>query len=166
MDRPEFRAPAPPKPLRPAPRAGVEGPQTAMENVILIVHLVLAAFLIALVLLQRSEGGALGIGGGGGGVSSRPATTPVAKATWVLAAAFIATSLALTVLAAQNANRSSVLDRVGTQPLVDDAQGDQDQGLSPDLQRLLTPPSADEDAPGAGSPAPAQPLPTTPPAAD
>ena len=85
-----------------------------MENVLLIVHLILAVFLIGVVLLQRSEGGALGIGGGGGGgmVSSRGATTALAKVTWGLAAAFIATSLALTIIAAQQSGSRSVIHRI------------------------------------------------------
>lgn len=86
-----------------------------IDNVILIVHLVIAVFLIAVVLLQRSEGGALGIGGGGGGlVSSRGAATALAKVTWVLAGAFIATSLALTVIAATSSGGRSVVDGVTT----------------------------------------------------
>ncbi|MEM7189077.1 MAG: preprotein translocase subunit SecG [Pseudomonadota bacterium] len=71
-----------------------------MENVVLIVHLIIAVFLIAVVLLQRSEGGALGIGGGGGGlVSARGAATALSKVTWFLAVAFICTSIILTILA-------------------------------------------------------------------
>ncbi len=70
-----------------------------MSNLLLIVHLILAVFLIAVVLLQRSEGGALGIGGGGGGVvSNRGAATALSKITWALAGLFILTSIALTVL--------------------------------------------------------------------
>ena len=57
-----------------------------MENVILIVHLIIAFCLIAIVLLQRSEGGGLGIGGGGGGVmSGRSAATALGKLTWAFA---------------------------------------------------------------------------------
>ena len=87
-----------------------------MENVILIVHLILALSLIGVVLLQRSEGGGLGLGGGGGGgglVSSRSAATALGKVTWLLAIAFICTSITLTIIAAQNAAGSSVLDRIG-----------------------------------------------------
>jgi preprotein translocase subunit SecG len=84
-----------------------------MENVILIIHLILALCLIGIVLLQRSEGGGLGIGGGGGGsvMSGRQAATALAKLTWVFAAAFFATSLALTVIAARNASTGSVMDQ-------------------------------------------------------
>ena len=71
-----------------------------MLNVVLIVHLIIAIFLIAVVLLQRSEGGALGIGGGGGGlVSARGAATALSKVTWGLAIAFLCTSILLTTLA-------------------------------------------------------------------
>lgn len=82
-----------------------------MENVVLVVHLLLALSLIGVVLLQRSEGGGLGIGGGGGGgaMSSRSAATALGKVTWVLAAAFICTSIVLTILSAQKASDASVV---------------------------------------------------------
>ncbi|WP_299354602.1 preprotein translocase subunit SecG [uncultured Shimia sp.] len=88
-----------------------------MQNVVLIIHLLLALSLIGAVLLQRSEGGGLGMGGGGGGaVSGRSAATALGKLTWVLAIAFICTSITLTILAAQNSAGSSVLDRLGDAP--------------------------------------------------
>lgn len=93
-----------------------------MENVVLIVHLILALGLIGIVLLQRSEGGALGMGGGGGGaISGRAAATALGKLTWLLAIAFICTSLTLTILAAQKASGTSVLDRVGTEAPADES---------------------------------------------
>jgi preprotein translocase subunit SecG len=83
-----------------------------MLNVVLIIHLILALCLIGVVLLQRSEGGALGIGGGGGGlISQRGATTALAKITWALAIGFLATSMTLTVLA-QGGGTGSVLERL------------------------------------------------------
>ena len=87
-----------------------------MENGILIIHLVVAVALIGVVLLQRSEGGALGMGGGGGGgvMSARGAATALSKVTWGLAAAFIATSLALTIIAASGTGSRSVVDGVDT----------------------------------------------------
>ena len=85
-----------------------------MENIILVVHLILAICLIGVVLLQRSEGGGLGLGGGGGGVmSGRQAATALGKLTWAFAIAFLATSITLTIIAAQNSAGSSVLDRIG-----------------------------------------------------
>lgn len=87
-----------------------------MENIILIIHLILAVSLIGIVLLQRSEGGGLGIGGGGGGgvMSGRSAASALAKLTWFFAAAFIITSITLTVLAQRDAAGDSVIERLGT----------------------------------------------------
>ncbi|MEO8241147.1 MAG: preprotein translocase subunit SecG, partial [bacterium] len=64
-----------------------------MENVILAIHLILALLLIGVVLLQRSEGGGLGMGSTGGVVSGRSAATALGKITWVFAGLFIATSI-------------------------------------------------------------------------
>ena len=116
-----------------------------MENVVLIIHLLLALTLIGVVLLQRSEGGGLGMGSGGGGggaMSSRSAASALAKVTWVLAIAFIITSLTLTIIAAQKSSGSSVIDRLGG--YVADEQTE-DSSL-PAIDDLL-PPSADEAAP-------------------
>lgn len=111
-----------------------------MENVVLIIHLILALSLIGTVLLQRSEGGGLGMGGGGGGATgSRPAATAMSKFTWALAAAFIGTSIALTLIAASNTAGSSVADRLGGA-----AAGGAVQEL--DLGNTLLPPSS-VDAP-------------------
>ncbi|MDF1853898.1 preprotein translocase subunit SecG [Pseudooceanicola sp.] len=82
-----------------------------MENVVLIIHLILALSLIGVVLLQRSEGGGLGMGGGSG--SGRGTLTALGKVTWVIAAAFITTSIALTVISAEKSAGTSVLDRLG-----------------------------------------------------
>lgn len=85
-----------------------------MENIVLTIHLLLALALIGVVLLQRSEGGGLGMGGGGGAISGRAAATALGKVTWGLAAAFIGTSIALTIIAAEKSAGASVLDRIGT----------------------------------------------------
>ncbi|MDF1726586.1 MAG: preprotein translocase subunit SecG [Sulfitobacter sp.] len=113
-----------------------------MENVVLIVHLLLALGLIAVVLLQRSEGGGLGMGGGGGAVSGRSAATALSKVTWVLGAAFIVTSITLTVLVAQQSAGSSVVDRLGATP----PAATETSPLAPAGDSLL-PPSAEDNAP-------------------
>lgn len=84
-----------------------------MENALLIIHLVLVIFLIAVVMLQRSEGGALGMGGGGGGgvMSGRGAATALQRVTWYIAGGFIATSLALTIIASAERSSNSVFDQ-------------------------------------------------------
>lgn len=77
-----------------------------MATVVLVIHIMVAAALVGLVLLQRSEGGALGIGGGGGGgaggfMSGRGAANLLTRVTAVFAAAFFATSIMLTLIAQQ-----------------------------------------------------------------
>lgn len=86
-----------------------------MENVILTIHLILALLLIGVVLLQRSEGGGLGMGGGGGVMTGRGAASALTKLTWIFAAAFICTSVTLTILAAAGSAQSSVTDQFGGQ---------------------------------------------------
>ena len=84
-----------------------------MQNVVLIIHLLLALSLMGVVLLQRSEGGGLGIGGGAmGPQAGRPPLTGLAKLTWGFAIAFICTSLALTVIGASSSSDSSVLEQI------------------------------------------------------
>lgn len=87
-----------------------------MENVILIIHLILALLLIGVVLLQRSEGGGLGMGGGASGtMSARGAATALTKLTWIFAVAFIATSITLTILATNGGDGGSVVDTATTE---------------------------------------------------
>jgi len=117
-----------------------------MENVVLIVHLILALCLIGIVLLQRSEGGGLGMGGGGGGaVSSRGAATALGKLTWVFAICFICTSLALTVIAAQNSSGASVVDRLGVEVPTSDSTLPAGEDLLPPSPNVdpLVPPRAE-----------------------
>ncbi|MDA5093973.1 preprotein translocase subunit SecG [Aliiroseovarius sp. KMU-50] len=114
-----------------------------MENVVLVIHLILALSLIGVVLLQRSEGGGLGIGGGGGGgvMSSRGAATALSKITWGLAIAFLVTSISLTVIAAKNASDSSVTDALGLPSAEEAAPA---TPALPDVENLLPPVSTDE----------------------
>jgi preprotein translocase subunit SecG len=91
-----------------------------METLILVIHLLIALALIGIVLLQRSEGGALGIGGGGGGgagnlFTARGAANALTRTTAYLAVAFFCTSIALTVIAA-NRGSGSVIDGVTPPP--------------------------------------------------
>ncbi len=82
-----------------------------MATVVLVIHLLLAIALVGVVLLQRSEGGGLGIGGGGGGlISVRGTANLLTRATAILAAAFMVTSLILAILAGGATQRRSILD--------------------------------------------------------
>jgi len=118
-----------------------------MENIVLTIHLILALALVGIVLLQRSEGGGLGLGGGGGGgdgiMSGRGAATALTKITWVLAIAFIITSMSLTIIASRNANSSSIFDRLGNENQSEEIDTD---ALLPPTDELL-PPVKGEDAP-------------------
>ncbi|MBB4630479.1 preprotein translocase subunit SecG [Sphingosinicella soli] len=73
---------------------------TALMHFVLVVHSLIAIALVAVILLQRSEGGALGIGGGPGGLlTARGAGNLLTRSTGVLAALFLSTSILLAVLA-------------------------------------------------------------------
>lgn len=76
-----------------------------MATVLLVIHLLLALALVGVILIQRSEGGGLGIGGGGGGggfMTARGTANLLTRSTAILAACFMATSLALAVLASRD----------------------------------------------------------------
>ena len=85
-----------------------------MENILLIINIVLAGILVVLVLFQKSEGGALGIGVSQDNfMFSRSAGNFMTKATAVIAALFIICSLSLTILSRENIEpSSSVLDKI------------------------------------------------------
>jgi len=80
-----------------------------MQHVIIVIHLMLVLALIGVVLLQRSEGGGLGIGSGGGFMTSRGTANVLTRATAILAALFFATSLILSILAGFNRKPTSIL---------------------------------------------------------
>lgn len=88
-----------------------------MSTVLLVIHLMIASALVGVVLLQRSEGGALGIGGGGGGgggfMTGRGTANLLTRLTAGLAAAFFVTSILLTILAQQSVAPRSILDGAG-----------------------------------------------------
>ncbi|HEY0566734.1 MAG TPA: preprotein translocase subunit SecG [Xanthobacteraceae bacterium] len=81
-----------------------------MQTVVIVVHLMLVATLIATVLLQKSEGGGLGVGGGAGFMSSRGTANLLTRTTAVLAVGFFITSLFLSWLASYDRKPSSIID--------------------------------------------------------
>ncbi len=81
-----------------------------MQTVIIVVHLMIVATLIATVLLQKSEGGGLGVGGGAGFMSSRGTANLLTRTTAVLAVGFFLTSLLLSWLASYDRKPSSIID--------------------------------------------------------
>jgi preprotein translocase subunit SecG len=80
-----------------------------MQTVIIVVHLMIVAVLIGAVLLQKSEGGGLGMGGGAGFMSSRGTANLLSRTTAILAAGFFVTSLFLAWLAGVDRKPSSIL---------------------------------------------------------
>ena len=81
-----------------------------MIEVLLIIHLIICAAMVGVVLLQKSEGGALGIGGGGGGggfLTGRGTDNLLSRTTAALAAAFFATSILLSILSGRPENPQS-----------------------------------------------------------
>lgn len=109
-----------------------------MENIVLIVHLLLALGIIGLVLLQRSEGGGLGIGGGSGGIgglaSAGATANALTKATGFLALGFFCTSLILAVLAGNSKNSTSLLESLDNPPAVVDTLDETGDNKLPDAQ--------------------------------
>ena len=80
-----------------------------MQIVIIVVHLMIVATLIATVLLQKSEGGGLGVGGGAGFMSSRGTANLLTRTTAVLAVGFFLTSLFLNWYAGYDRKPSSII---------------------------------------------------------
>jgi preprotein translocase subunit SecG len=88
-----------------------------MLTFIIIIHLMIVLAMCGLVLLQKSEGGGLGIGSGGGFMSSRGSTNVLTRSTAILAACFFGTSLLLSVIAGWNRNPGSILRTPGSAPI-------------------------------------------------
>ena len=84
-----------------------------MHTVMIVIYLMLVLAMIGVVLLQKSEGGGLGIGSTGGFMTSRGTTNVLTRSTAILAACFFATSLLLSIIAGWNRNPSSILQRPG-----------------------------------------------------
>jgi preprotein translocase subunit SecG len=84
-----------------------------MQTLLLVAELIIAVALIGFVLLQRSEGGALGMGGGssmGGLFTARGAADTLTRTTSILAFFFFATCIGLNLLALHDRNETSILD--------------------------------------------------------
>jgi protein translocase, SecG subunit len=84
-----------------------------MENIILAINIISAILLVVVILLQKSEGGALGIGVGQDSfISSRSASNFLSKATGIIATIFIVTSITITALSQKQFSTKSVLEEV------------------------------------------------------
>ncbi|WP_137392351.1 preprotein translocase subunit SecG, partial [Rhodoligotrophos defluvii] len=132
-----------------------------MEEVILVIHLIVAIALVAVVLLQRSEGGALGIGGGGSMFASRGAANVLTRATAILAGIFFLTSIVLTLMHSRGGT-GSVFDELirDQQPAQSSGQGE-GGGSGSVLPVLPGGPTPAPSPPAPAAPAPASPTPGT-----
>ena len=81
-----------------------------MENILLVINIILAILLVIIVLLQKSEGGALGIGGGSDGMSPRGSADLLTRSTALIASLFIITSIALTIVSIRSSDNISIMD--------------------------------------------------------
>ena len=136
-----------------------------METVVIVIHLMIVLALVGVVLLQRSEGGGLGIGGGSGFMTARGAANALTRATAILAAAFFATSLTLSIIARYGEKPIDILDRVpatqgqGTGTGVLDQLGGSDTpaapapAIPPTTQGPASPPAGETAPPAATQPA-------------
>ncbi len=83
-----------------------------MQTVIIVIHLLIVLALVGVVLIQRSEGGGLGIGGGSGFMTARGAANALTRTTAILAAAFFVTSLALGLMTRYGERPTDILNRI------------------------------------------------------
>lgn len=83
-----------------------------MQTVLLVIYLMVVLALIGVVLIQRSEGGGLGIGGGSGFMSARGTANALTRTTAILAALFFVLALGMGVLARYEPDATDVLDRI------------------------------------------------------
>jgi preprotein translocase subunit SecG len=107
-----------------------------MATALLVLHLMIATALVAVVLLQRSEGGALGIGGGGGGgagglLTGRGTANLLTRTTALLALAFFTTSILLSLVAQRTVPNKSLLDAGGAASTSAPASADSQPAQAP-----------------------------------
>ena len=104
-----------------------------MENILIIANIVLAVILVVVILLQRSEGGGLGIGGSGDFMSGRAVGNVLSRMTAIFATIFFITSLSLALLSSSGQN-SSIIDDISSDNLPQiDLDLEEDMNELPDL---------------------------------
>jgi preprotein translocase subunit SecG len=129
-----------------------------MQGFLIVIHLLVVIALVAVVLLQRSEGGALGIGGGGGFMTGRGQANALSRATAILATLFFATSLIMSILASWSRTPRSILDSTAPSSTSQPATGNVlDQLKNMENQKGETPAAPAPAAPATPAPAPTAP---------
>ena len=95
-----------------------------MTTVILIIHIIISIAIVGLVLMQRSEGGGLGIGGGNNFMSARGTADFLTRSTTFLAIAFFCTSILLAMIAGYGKKTNSIVDEVSQEVIEDNKNKD------------------------------------------
>ncbi|WP_313293345.1 preprotein translocase subunit SecG, partial [Rhizobium rhizoryzae] len=104
-----------------------------MQTVLIVIHLMIVLALVGVVLIQRSEGGGLGIGGGSGFMSARGTANALTRTTAILATLFFVTSMALGIMARHESRPTDILNRI---PATQQGQGN---GILDSLGPAATP---------------------------
>ncbi|OXT00170.1 preprotein translocase subunit SecG [Notoacmeibacter marinus] len=121
-----------------------------MATVLIVIHLIIVIALCGIVLIQRSEGGGLGIGGGSGFMSARGTANTLTRTTAILAVLFFATSLGLSLFARYGERPTDILDQIPQSGPTQDGGNLLDQlggGLSGETDNSSEPATQNE-APG------------------
>lgn len=131
-----------------------------MQTVLIVIHLMIVLALVGVVLIQRSEGGGLGIGGGSGFMSARGTANALTRTTAILATLFFITSLALGILTRYESRPTDILDRIpatqqGSGNGILDSLGGAPAGQAP--ANGAAAPAAGNGAAAPAAPAPADP---------
>ncbi len=125
-----------------------------MQTVLIVIHLMIVLALVGVVLIQRSEGGGLGIGGGSGFMSARGTANALTRTTAILATLFFLTSLGLGILTRYESRPTDILNRIP-------ATSGQGNGILDSLGGTNTPapaqPADNSGIPNGGAAAPAAP---------
>jgi len=115
-----------------------------MQTVLIVIHLLIVLALVGVVLIQRSEGGGLGVGGGSGFMSARGTANALTRTTAILATLFFITSLGLGILARYESRPTDILDRIPEQ------QRGTGTGILDSLGPAPATPPADNGVPSSG----------------
>jgi preprotein translocase subunit SecG len=135
--------------------------ETFMQSVLIVIHILIVVALIAVVLLQRSEGGALGAGGGTGSfMTGRGQANALSRATAILGAMFFATALLMSILSSWSRAPHSILEKGGAPaPAGQTAPGPASPGNILDQLKQM---EGQSSAPSAPATPPAAPAPAAP----
>jgi preprotein translocase subunit SecG len=126
-----------------------------LQAVLIVVHLLIVIALVGVVLLQRSEGGALGIGGGGGFMTGRGQANALSRATAILGGLFFATSLVMSIIAGWNRAPRSIIETPASTTSAPAGKSETPPNLLDQLKKMEEQKNSGAPAPAPAAPAPA-----------